>query len=414
MSKQDQSQQGYTPRKKRKKKPNGRRLFLPILLMVGIVYSLGVFSSNYLSFIKPSFVHSVQSQEELLEESNAPVVEEIHYPVPETLILVETIEEPSSEIEQGKEEKLVHSQKEEKKVTEAKVLEVKLEPKKQEPVIEKVVDEEPVVEQVIMVSEKKSEVEDKPVQAAANRVAVHEVQPKETLFSITMQYYLSGSFQGKVADFNGISNPETEVKAGMKLELPDPAILAFHQVKQGETLFSITMQYYQQGKFQEHLASYNGIKNPATDVKVGMVLKIPNLSIVKVEPKETYSLKINKGTNTLTVFRNGVVIKSFPIATGKSSSLTPEGTFKIVNKVEKPWFNPENIPGGDPRNPLGSHWLGLNVPGTKGYTYGIHGTNNPASIGTYASKGCIRMYNSDILWIYQNVPMQTTVEIVSK
>ncbi|WP_261178260.1 L,D-transpeptidase [Anaerobacillus sp. CMMVII] len=101
------------------------------------------------------------------------------------------------------------------------------------------------------------------------------------------------------------------------------------------------------------------------------------------------------------------------MATGKDLTLTPEGTFNIVNKVEKPWYNPQNIPGGDARNPLGSHWLGLNVPGTKGYTYGIHGTNNPSSIGSYASLGCIRMHNADIQWLYQNLPLQTTVEIVA-
>lgn len=43
--------------------------------------------------------------------------------------------------------------------------------------------------------------------------------------------------------------------------------------------------------------------------------------------------------------------------------------------------------------------------------YYFHGTDNPASIGTAASHGCIRMYKDDILWMYRNVPIGTVVYI---
>ncbi|MCT8138083.1 LysM peptidoglycan-binding domain-containing protein [Anaerobacillus sp. CMMVII] len=133
------------------------------------------------------------------------------------------------------------------------------------------------------------------IKPSANKVINHEVQTNETLFSITMRYYLNSSYQAKVAEFNGITNPATDLQVGMKLNLPDPLILAFHEVKQGETLFSITMNYYQSGSFQEQLAIYNGIKDPASDIKIGMTLQIPNLLIVKVDKNETYRVLINKG-----------------------------------------------------------------------------------------------------------------------
>jgi hypothetical protein len=122
---------------------------------------------------------------------------------------------------------------------------------------------------------------------------------------------------------------------------------------------------------------------------------------------------INKATNQLAYYENGQLKKEFKVGTGRSQSLTPEGKFMIVNKiVNRPYYT-GHIPGGDPRNPLGNRWLGLNARGTWGTTYAIHGNNNPSSIGGYVSSGCIRMYDSDVEWLFSQVPVYTTVIITS-
>ena len=121
---------------------------------------------------------------------------------------------------------------------------------------------------------------------------------------------------------------------------------------------------------------------------------------------------INKSTNQLSFYQSDKLIKSFPVATGKHSSLTPEGNFTIVTKVVNPYYGKLNIPGGSPNNPLGVRWLGLSIGG--GGVYGIHGNSNPASIGTYASAGCIRMHNQDVIWLYDRVPLGTRVQIISQ
>ncbi|WP_420488259.1 L,D-transpeptidase family protein [Gottfriedia acidiceleris] len=122
---------------------------------------------------------------------------------------------------------------------------------------------------------------------------------------------------------------------------------------------------------------------------------------------------INKSINRLAFYENGKLVKVFKVATGKSQDLTPEGKFKIVVKiVNRPYYK-ENIPGGDPRNPLGNRWLGLNARGTWGTTYAIHGNNNPSSIGTYASHGCVRMYDEEVEWLFDHVQKNTTVLITS-
>jgi lipoprotein-anchoring transpeptidase ErfK/SrfK len=68
---------------------------------------------------------------------------------------------------------------------------------------------------------------------------------------------------------------------------------------------------------------------------------------------------------------------------------------------------PDVIPGGAPNNPMGARALTLNLD-----EYAIHGTNRPGSIGTFASYGCIRMLNEDIVDLYEQVSVGTRVVVV--
>lgn len=120
---------------------------------------------------------------------------------------------------------------------------------------------------------------------------------------------------------------------------------------------------------------------------------------------------INKSTNQLGYFNNGELVRVFDVATGRSDSLTPEGSFTIVNKIKNRPYYKDGIPGGDPRNPLGDRWLGLDARGTYGTTYAIHGNNNPSSIGKYVSAGCVRMHNDDVHWLFDQLQLYTPVKI---
>lgn len=112
-------------------------------------------------------------------------------------------------------------------------------------------------------------------------------------------------------------------------------------------------------------------------------------------PRATYSITINTKSRILTLFRNGVVYRTYPVAIGKPSTPTPKGRFTIINKAINP--------GG----PFGARWLGLSKKG-----YGIHGTNNPSSIGKAVSNGCIRTYNNNIIELTNIVPIGTPVTII--
>ena len=122
---------------------------------------------------------------------------------------------------------------------------------------------------------------------------------------------------------------------------------------------------------------------------------------------------VNKKVNKLAFYENGKLIKTYSVATGKTSKLTPEGTFYIREKIKNRPYYTGKIPGGDPRNPLGDRWLGISAKDNGTYPYGIHGNNNESSIGKYISSGCIRMHNAEIRELFDKVEIKATVLITS-
>lgn len=110
----------------------------------------------------------------------------------------------------------------------------------------------------------------------------------------------------------------------------------------------------------------------------------------------------------LALVENGQVVKVYPVAVGKPSTPSPVGTFTIARRVVNPTYHHDGktIPPG-PRNPVGTRWMGLSVKG-----YGIHGTNEPKSIGKAASHGCIRMAKADLEDIYPQIHVGDTVELI--
>ncbi|BBI34905.1 L,D-transpeptidase [Cohnella abietis] len=107
-----------------------------------------------------------------------------------------------------------------------------------------------------------------------------------------------------------------------------------------------------------------------------------------------YRIIVDLSDRSLYLLDGNTVVRSFPVGIGKILTQTPEGEYWIVNKQANP--------GG----PFGVFWMGLSRP-----HYGIHGTNDPSSIGKQVSHGCIRMYNEDVLQLAALVYVGTRVTI---
>jgi lipoprotein-anchoring transpeptidase ErfK/SrfK len=109
----------------------------------------------------------------------------------------------------------------------------------------------------------------------------------------------------------------------------------------------------------------------------------------------------------LAVVESGKVLRTFSVGVGAAASPSPEGRFEIVSRVANPtYYHPGTvIPAGED-NPIGPRWIGLDQKG-----YGIHGTNQPRSVGSATSHGCIRLRNSDVVKLFELVRVGDTVEI---
>jgi lipoprotein-anchoring transpeptidase ErfK/SrfK len=128
------------------------------------------------------------------------------------------------------------------------------------------------------------------------------------------------------------------------------------------------------------------------------------------------SIVISRSINRLSLYHGTKLARSFAVATGQSIYPTPRGRWHIVVKWKNPWWFPpvqdswakglKPVPPG-PSNPLGTRWMGLDAPGV-----GIHGTDEPGSIGYSVSHGCIRMQVPDAEWLFEHVGVGTTVYIV--
>lgn len=160
-----------------------------------------------------------------------------------------------------------------------------------------------------------------------------------------------------------------------------------HTVKPGETLTQISIDY--RTPISAILQANPGM-NPNL-IYSGQTITIPGFPSPHTLP---YHIEVSISNRSLKLFNEGVLQKQYPIAVGRILHQTPVGDFIIINKAPNP--------GG----PFGTMWMSLSKQ-----HYGIHGTNDPSSIGKAVSRGCIRMYNKDVEELASIVPIGTLVSI---
>ena len=160
-----------------------------------------------------------------------------------------------------------------------------------------------------------------------------------------------------------------------------------HTVTAGQTLAQIARDY--RTPLSAIISANPGI-NPNV-LYIGQQIVIPGFPNPNALP---YQIEISVNNRWLRLFKNHVLQKQYPIAVGRILYDTPVGNFIIINK--------EPNPGG----PFGTMWMSLSKE-----HYGIHGTNDPSSIGHAVSHGCIRMHNHDVEELASIVPIGTQVFI---
>jgi hypothetical protein len=121
-----------------------------------------------------------------------------------------------------------------------------------------------------------------------------------------------------------------------------------------------------------------------------------------------HRLEVRVGDRELDLYEHGVLVRTFPVGIGRADTPTPGGVFYLKELLEPP----------DPDGAYGPYAFGLSGFSATLESFaggeaviGLHGTDDPASVGRETSSGCIRLRNEDITELARTLPLGTPVEI---
>lgn len=222
--------------------------------------------------------------------------------------------------------------------------------------------------------------------------------------------------QGKIIQARTLineSNSQTRlaVRLGKKTILSpqiysDDPLCTRYKVKPGDLLVRIAKKCdvpYQL------ICRINNIDDPRR-LRAGQTIKLI---------KGPVNLKVIVSKMKLYAYLQDTVFAEFDVGLGKNDN-TPLGRWLVVDRVRKPVYcDPETnktYAPNDPDNPTGGYWIrlkGIDGDALGKTGFGIHGTNEPESIGKFMSKGCIRLRNEDMSLLF-DLPKsgKTTLQII--
>lgn len=190
---------------------------------------------------------------------------------------------------------------------------------------------------------------------------------------------------------------------------PGDDLTGAYKVQSGDFLSVIAQKY---NVPHELLMRINGIKR-AENLRAGATIKVIN---------GPFNARIDSSTLTMDVYLQNTYVKSYPVGLGAPANPTPTGLWRVAGggKHRYPsWTDPKTgqvLKPDHPDYPLGPRWIAIEGldENTKGKEkFGIHGTNDPQSIGKFMSDGCVRMLNEDVKEFYDLVvPRETRIQIM--
>jgi len=167
--------------------------------------------------------------------------------------------------------------------------------------------------------------------------------------------------------------------------------------------------------------------------------EIPALDLSKIDPSllrqyvrfagpyRAGTIVVNVAERRLYLVQPGGLAIRYAVGVGREEALNFRGSAVIGRKAEWPHWSPtgdmirrmpiyahyvNGLPGGID-NPLGARALYL-YRGNKDTYFRLHGTNEPDTIGDKVSSGCIRLFNQDIIDLYNRVPVGAAVVVLQE
>lgn len=198
------------------------------------------------------------------------------------------------------------------------------------------------------------------------------------------------------ADVKQLLTKLSEVWLFSKQVFEDDTLTGEYQVAKGDYFSTIAPKYKVP---YEMIMSVNGITNASS-------LPLRKIKIVK----GPFHAKIQLSKFNMDLYLQDQYVKSYDIGIGKVGKETPTGKWrlKVAGKSDAgpTWRNPDTgkvYVADNPEYPLGARWIPITCLEGEGVGetgIAFHGTNEPRSIGTKCSRGCIRLRDKDVIEVY--------------
>jgi hypothetical protein len=207
---------------------------------------------------------------------------------------------------------------------------------------------------------------------------------------------VAAAFGGVIGDAERTELAQAGMKINKELlqERADEKDVELYEIQQGDTLEMIARKFKALNGVKGAIMYVNNYREDAI-LRAGRKVRLP---------KGTWSIVVDKSMFRMWVCYEGCPFKTYTITIGAPNKETPVAKFVMGGKNPNPaWWPPPDVkisgkapvPYGDPQNPLGKWWISLEHDIHHGI--GIHGTNDPGSIGSKASNGCVRMLNEEVV-----------------
>ena len=198
---------------------------------------------------------------------------------------------------------------------------------------------------------------------------------------------VEGYSREKILEWVPIVN---ELSAKVGTFLPgDPYVVA-----SGDSYWALCRKWADLGRTLNHgwVRLFN--ERTRTGLRAGETLSIPKVDL---------SVEAWRELRITTAWAGETLVRLWASSMGEEGAETPVGEFSLgVFLDNPPWTNPrtgESFPAGNPENPLGTRWMAFKEQPS----YGIHGTQDPGTIGSFESWGCIRLRNEDVEDLFELV-----------
>ncbi|KAA3608267.1 MAG: hypothetical protein DWQ01_14545 [Planctomycetota bacterium] len=176
-----------------------------------------------------------------------------------------------------------------------------------------------------------------------------------------------------------------------------------YEVQPNDSLIGIAYRFRRDKKIQVRHGWIQTFNDKASDrIRVGEEIKVPTQAL---------HMEVWRQARIAALFSGSYLVRLYSVSVGrKGADETPLGSFSIETHDPQPtWYRKDGppLPYGNKDNALGERWLGFK----ERTSYGLHGTNSEETIGSFETQGCVRFHNSDIIEIYDMLPVGTKVQI---